>query len=400
MKNFLFLSILIIVGLVTILVFNTWFVGGLISGGDFGYYYPSMYSNHHLYPYSWIFAGGGGLGGSSYLFACINLVVGFPLYFYGEVLHIDWNILEKISFFLPYLFISGFSTFFLTKRVFPQIKLWPIVYLIFTLNTYILTVVGGGQIILALSYSLSPLAIVLISRVREQSTSIKNKEYWKSAVLLALVISLQIVFDLRIGYITIVALTLYVIVMNILERRLKITEIFLSLFMPLMFAFLIHAFWILPVLLVHQNPLNQLGDAYTTIEAVKFFSFAKLENSITLLHPNWPENLFGKTYFLRPEFLFIPLLAFSSILFLNKKNKDKIQKFVLFFIILALVGIFLAKGSNEPFGDLYIWLFKYIPGFVLFRDSTKWYTLIALSYSMLIPFSLMEFSDYYERKKK
>ena len=48
----------------------------------------------------------------------------------------------------------------------------------------------------------------------------------------------------------------------------------------------------------------------------------------------------------------------------------------------------MAKGAKEPFGDVYIWLFDNIPGFVMFRDSTKWYTLTALSYSILIPYSI------------
>lgn len=386
----------------TIVIFKNWFWGGLISAGDFGFYYPSMYSNHPLFPYAWFFAGNSGLGGPSYLFACINFAVGIPLTFYGSLLHIDWYILERIGFFLPFLFICAFSTFYLTKRIFSNNKIWLLVYIIFTLNTYILTVVSGGQIILALSYALCPFAVALISEVREESISPKKKGYLRSVIILSFVISLQILFDLRIGYVTITALIFYTIIMGFVERRmLRISETFFSLFLPLIIVFLVHSFWVLPVLLIHQNPLDQLGNAYTTTEAVKFFSFAKIENTISLLHPNWPENLFGKTYFLRPEFILIPLLAFSSLLFLNKNNHDnKTQRFILFFIILALVGIFLAKGSNEPFGNLYIWLFQHFPGFVLFRDATKWYTLIALAYSVLIPFSLLEISKYFYNRKK
>ncbi|PIR79698.1 MAG: hypothetical protein COU25_04025 [Candidatus Levybacteria bacterium CG10_big_fil_rev_8_21_14_0_10_35_13] len=58
--------------------------------------------------------------------------------------------------------------------------------------------------------------------------------------------------------------------------------------------------------------------------------------------------------------------------------------------MLGLLGAFLAKGANEPFGEIYLWLFNHVPGFVLFRDPTKWYTLIALSYSMLIPFTIFK----------
>jgi hypothetical protein len=52
------------------------------------------------------------------------------------------------------------------------------------------------------------------------------------------------------------------------------------------------------------------------------------------------------------------------------------------------MGIFLSKGTNEPFGVIYEFLYKYVPGFFLFRDPTKWYVIIALSYSILVPKTL------------
>jgi len=53
-----------------------------------------------------------------------------------------------------------------------------------------------------------------------------------------------------------------------------------------------------------------------------------------------------------------------------------------------LLGTFLAKGANPPFGGVYIWLFEHIPGFVMLRDPTKFYLYIAIGYSVLIPFTL------------
>ena len=76
-----------------------------------------------------------------------------------------------------------------------------------------------------------------------------------------------------------------------------------------------------------------------------------------------------------------------NILIEREKNVI-IKKQIRFFLILSLLGVFLAKGSNEPFGQIYIWLFEHIPGFVMFRDPTKWYMLIAVSYSVLIPYSI------------
>jgi hypothetical protein len=110
---------------------------------------------------------------------------------------------------------------------------------------------------------------------------------------------------------------------------------------------------------------------------LKFLSFADFPHALSLLHPNWPENLFGKVYFLQPEFLVIPILAFSALLYREKKIR--------FFSLLALIGVFFAKGINEPLGGIFQWMFVHIPGFVMFRDPTKFYLYTAIGYSVLIP---------------
>jgi hypothetical protein len=73
---------------------------------------------------------------------------------------------------------------------------------------------------------------------------------------------------------------------------------------------------------------------------------------------------------------------------------------ILFFATLTLLGVFLAKGVNPPFGEAYIFFFEKVPGFQLFRDPTKFYVFIALGFSMLIPYALGElFSKLSKRKK-
>ncbi|EKD86147.1 MAG: hypothetical protein ACD_37C00447G0001, partial [uncultured bacterium] len=114
---------------------------------------------------------------------------------------------------------------------------------------------------------------------------------------------------------------------------------------PFFITFLLNSYWIIPTLVLRINPLYDLGQIYTSFGAVKFFSFATLENTISLLHPNWPENLFGKVSFMKPEFLIIPILAYSSLLFI-KNIETKIKKYIIFFAVLGLVGAFLAKGAN------------------------------------------------------
>jgi hypothetical protein len=78
-------------------------------------------------------------------------------------------------------------------------------------------------------------------------------------------------------------------------------------------AVALNSFWIVPNILSYTNAYHAtVGDI-----SLSFFSVAALSNSISLLHPNWPENLFGKVYFLQPEFLVLPMVAFSSLLFVK-----------------------------------------------------------------------------------
>src|SRR5207247_1280407 len=86
-----------------------------------------------------------------------------------------------------------------------------------------------------------------------------------------------------------------------------------------------------------------------------------------------------------PEFLVIPIFAYSGLLFLKNAKKPRV---LLSFAFIGLVGAFLAKGANEPFGILYLWLFDHFPGFIMFRDPSKFYLLVAIAYSILITFSL------------
>ncbi|MBI2033157.1 MAG: hypothetical protein HYT10_01690 [Candidatus Levybacteria bacterium] len=143
----------------------------------------------------------------------------------------------------------------------------------------------------------------------------------------------------------------------------------------------------------------QLGSEYVTTNAVQYLSFATFEQGFSLLHPYWPENIFGKVGFMKPEFLLLAVIAYTSFIFSPFKNSHT-RRYILFFAILGLIGSFLAKGANEPFGNIYVWLFQHFPGFMMFRDPTKWYTLIAVSYSVLIPFSIKSIFDLLNNQPK
>ncbi|MBI5619665.1 hypothetical protein HY950_01770 [Candidatus Gottesmanbacteria bacterium] len=279
-----------------------------------------------------------------------------------QYLRVPWEITEKLFWFLPFIVLSFVSSYKLTKSALGS--------LIYTTNTYILMIVGGGQMGVALAYALAPLVL--------KKYTVHSTQY-TALIANGLLLATQVMFDPRIALLTILAVLLYQIVVG----KSSIKNLFLSLGVPILFTTILHLYWLIPLITNPSVVGRQIGEA--TSAAVEYLSFASFSQTLSLLHPNWPENIFGKIYFMRPEFLVLPLIAFGSLLFLKNSKQNRTT---LFFVFLALLGAFLAKGASEPFGEVYIWLFNHVPGFALFRDPTKFYLYVALAFSMLIPFSL------------
>lgn len=392
----LFLSTIIVV------VYHAWFMSGILTGGDFNMTFPSMYLSAFVYPYAWYWNQGSALGGNAipllwtyFNYAVANLI-------FGKILGLSWGIFERIAYFYPFLLIGIVSSITLAKYIFPR-KIYAVFSaLLFLVNTYILMIAEGGQIWILLAYSLSPLALYLFIKNINISVDNLKKRDLKLVILTGLVFSLLIMLELRIAYVILLVGFIYWFLRFLEKRKFKdsLRAFIFAFLIPGILSLGIHAFWLFPTIMLRQNPVNQLGPAYTTVNAVQYFSFAKFENTISLLHPNWPENIFGKVYFMRPEFLLLPILAFLALLFIKRNGEARERIYIIFFVILAILGAFLAKGANDPFGGIYLWMFSYIPGFVMFRDPTKWYLLVAISYSILIPFTIWKICEWLQSQPK
>jgi len=378
------------------LIFGPWFFHVNIIGGDWLFLYQDFLKSLPFVPPSWSPLHSNGLGGKiiiysldSYLYASSYLGV--------RMLHLPWNFVYKIFWFGAFLAISFFGSIKLGRYFFIKNNLAVVTTALIVLtNTYILMVSGGGQMGIVLAYSLAPLLLVNALMLNENPTVKRSLRF---SLLLALLMS----WDIRIF--SIMFLINFIVSLftskwkkswskEAFFRNLRHTLIVFVI--PYSFALFLNAFWIYPNLLHPYNPLEALGKAYTSIESLKFFSFATFSNTFSILHPNWPDNVFGKIVFQRPEFLIFPLLAFLPLIFLKKEGSRNIVVLSL----IALIGIFLAKGASEPFGNIYVYLYDNVPGFRMFRDSTKWYLMIILAYSILIPYSLDRINGWVKKKRK
>lgn len=348
-----------------------------LASGDGPFYFPSQLSSLSWLPQTWNWAQNLGSSNVNRLWYdwWLSIVIKFINSF-----GLGWFTIDKLLWSAVFI-IAITSSYIFAKNILRNTTGALIASLVYSTNTYILMLFGGGQYGVALAYSFAPYVFDTFTRCSKDGLRFKNS----LACGLALVILTA--FDLRAAIVLIGIIFLYILVLKPTFFT-HISNYFYGAFI-LLIAGLCHLFWIVPSVLYRGSVLTDSSN-YTGPGIVKFLSFADFTHAISLLHPNWPDNIFGKVYFMQPEFLVVPVIAFISLIFLSKV-KDK--KIFLFFGFLGLVGAFLAKGENGPFGEIFHWLFVHFPGFVLFRDPTKFYLLTAISYSILIPFSIFGLSE-------
>lgn len=375
-------------------IFRSWLELKVLTATDFPFIFPEKVKEFLSWPFAWS-ATRIGENITPFLFTYL------PWFSFGAIgnsLGFAWT--ERIVWFFPFLILSVFSSWYLFRILFPKNTFWILSSLVLLFNSYILMVVGGGQMGLALSYSLFPLILARFIQFIDIFSKGAGREKLGPTIILGLLISVQVMFDPRIAYITSLALFFYAFLHYSFIRRFSLLSI-LYFFISYLVVLGLHFYWILPSILAKSVSLPA---TYNEPRWVEFLSFAQFSNSFSLLHPNWPENIFGKIYFMRWEFLIIPIIAYGGLLFTRQTrsatNEKRIDTNILFFALLGLLGAFLAKGANPPFGEVYLWLFNNFPGMNLFRDPTKFYTLVALSYSVLIPFSISKIYGWIKSQTK
>ena len=378
-------------------IFRNWFLSPQIIGGDWPYLFPEMLRDPSIYFSSWNPGQGNGLGGINPVYS-LSMFFGFTV-FLAHTFNIPWVFIYKFFWFALPLLFGIFSSIYLVKTILPQSSLWQklLSSSIFITNTYFLMVVGGGQMGVALAYSIAPLVLASFMRLIGNLVSIQlNLKFHPDSIgtnlnlslLGGLALAIQVMFDPRIAYLTTIVVMIY-LALSIKRRMFSIFFLLLySIAIPVGIATLLHATWIIPILLLQSSPIPQ---ALTNVDGFRFFSFADFSHAFSMLHPNWPENIFGKGGFMKPEFILLTIIAYSGLLF-------KFRRGILFFALLGIVGAFLAKGANPPFGEINTFLFEHIPGMSMFRDPTKFYILVVLSYSVLVSFSVYSIYDWLKSK--
>lgn len=359
------------------IVYRVVFSSDLLISTDLPYLPHLNMSLQSLVPKAWDAQRNAGMGGIYTPFLWYFFVVNLPSILLANIFHFPWEITQRLVLFFPFFICGSISTYAYIFSKTRTVRSGLLGILIFFLNSYVLMLFSGGQMQILIAASLIPSLLLLLELY------IKQKRFSQRLYLLLFVgvYSLVGMYDIRIAYLAALIISIRSAMFLVIDRRLFIRLLILGISTVSCFL-LFHFFWLLPTVLHKSNPIDDLGSAFNSVASVKFFSFAGYEYPFALLHPLWPKNIFGQVAFFQPTFLLIPLLAFVPMLF-SKDQQTKQD--IIFSVLLITVGAFFAKGATEPFGNVYVWFFTHVPGFELFRDSTKFYVLVVMGYVLLIP---------------
>ncbi len=322
-------------------VFKNLFVSGPLAWGDAPYFYPEALKELVNEPFGWV-ERGINFGGAN-LFLWIS-----PLMLLYGVLGSS-----RVVFYLPALALSLITPVLLTRYLKLSAKVQFFSSLFYSINTYFILLVDGGQAGVALAYGLFPLVLLFLKKLAD-------KPGLNSFFLGILFLFIQGVADPRVALICLFTAFLWLLI----ERK-KV------LYLIALFAawLAMSAYWIYPLV---RNGYQSVGIGVGNL------NFISLLNSLLLYQPHWPGNEFGKLF--TPPFYFvgIPLLIFAGLLLKAKK------KIYLQLVALYLLFAFIAKGSNPPLGSWYQLFVDKTPFGFAFRDSSKFFIPLLLFAGILI----------------
>ncbi len=367
------LVLLLIVG---IIVYHRWLNISAFAFGDWGFGFREVYSEI-IFPYT------GGVFGPNillwkYPFFLINGLV--------SLLGFNSNVIEKVIVFWPIILLTPISGFLIVKKITRSNTAGVIGSLIFSYNTYFLSISTQGHLLLPLAYAWGAFACITFINLLEN-----KKLIWLP--ITALLLFVVGATDLRSLYVISMILCLYALYHQLFIER-KIKENFfkniLRCFSVFFILFLLNIFWILPAITI-QN-LTSGAVFYSELFGGEFYN---IQNAISFFYPFWTgkETAWLQLQEIPLSFWLFPLVAFSGLL-VGRRNKK-----IVFFGLIALFGIFLSKQESQPFPQVYPWLFQHIPGFAAFREASKFNFLIVLGYAVLFASFSLFIKNYFKEKK-
>lgn len=285
----------------------------------------------------------------------------------------------KLSLLIPIALLGFISPYLLVRKITSHPTAAFCAALFYGSTTYFL-LLQTVQVPIAFIYALCPLILFLLLRAIE---SAKVSDW----IILALVYSVGLCYEVRIMYIVTVIAAFYM-ACNVTRAQLR--KLLFPIGIAAVVVFGLNCFWLL------TSMFGGIGSAISNLTSTGLFGdwLFDMPHALALSQSNWTGGATSGGFVMEPIKIYlwlIPLVAFLPLVLNSKKREEPFyrNKQILFFLVLALVGIFLTKQSLDPFPEAYAWLYAHVPGFSLFREASKFYLLTALGYMGLIGYGLV-----------
>lgn len=395
-------KIFIIIALLAGILVSLWFRDGLIMG--IGEDSLVFYNISRFLPesqYAWMEHPGLGR-------VTIGLTAARPTYellAFLQRLGLENFVIQAIVFWFA-LFSAGVGIYLLVREFFPQL---PNKYILLSVLFYWfnpLALVGVWNRFLAdyiFAFGLLPIASFLFTR------GLNRRNYIWSFILI-LILPLYsfaftfVAFDILLWIFFFIITLLFCLVYKEFRARLFFIKFFLLTFL----FFLLTNFWWIGQLIslnlfknINSSVLNFDASAnLSTLDALskKMGNLSDIFRLVNASFLNENSLSWVKKFYSMP-FMLLQYLVAALILYSIAKGRK--IKSVLILGGLLFISMYLAKGMNPPFGEIYQFIFTNVPYLQVFRNPfEKASFVLSLSASLLIGFSVFSLSEQMAKKYK
>ncbi len=339
--------------LILFLAYRSFFLNSPLVWGDAPYFYENAFIDNFGEPSSWV-SRANNFGGPQSLFWISPIMFVYSIL--GLFLKLDNDLIVRLLFYFPGLFFSIIGSYLLAKRFKLNFLSSILCTFIYTINTYSILLVDGGQVGVYLAYGLAP--FVFLTFINFQIYFTKQK-----FIKFLLVIFLCSIADFRIAFLVLFFSFLFY---SLWKRKIAFKALFSTIILIPLFSYFLYP------------AISGMYESFLPVQLnSRFFS---LLNGLTFYQPHWPLNQYGLITY--PSFLFAFVFVFIILGVFLKPSRKLISLGLIF-----LASVFLLKGETEPFGFVNIFLTSKIFFGFIFRDSSKFFVITAMTTSLLVSYT-------------
>jgi arabinofuranan 3-O-arabinosyltransferase len=350
----------------------------LIAKGDaFPFIEPLI--NFHRFSYTWLEFGTGSISQTP------SYIIWMGIWYVLDVLRLPINVIQIILEAL-YFLGTGLSMYFLALTLYRNQSITPFVASVFYMFNFFMILRTLNS---AVSWTLVFLPIMLAFYIRIVDNLKNNRKTTKNVIGFAVTSTILLSFaSVNPPLLALIVMAFFILFAYYFtsEGNLRF-ELIKNLVFLSFVSILLNIWWIVSFL-VYVSPSGAMRVG-TVIDVV---AWSWTHQRASFLNLFWLNGFWAwsRTYF--PYFdaysspfmrfiVFIPMIVgFSALLF-----KNEYRKINSYFGIIIVLLIFLAKGLHPPFEDINLFFYKYVPGFLLFREPFgKFYIILIIFLALLI----------------